>query len=120
MESSTSNQQPPLAKIIGAFYFKQLESGNLVGEYFNTGMLERGTESADIDSNSRQPPHVPLVGKYKSSWWDKDADGAILEIKRFQTGFEIFELTWTNKNKKIFEGIGMLCGDMLIGEYHQL
>jgi hypothetical protein len=121
MESNPSNQQSTPAKINVTFYFKQLESGNLVGEYFSAGMSERGTESADIIPNPRQDPHVPFEGKYKSSWWVEDADGSILEIKQIHPGFEIFKLTWRNKNQTIiFEGIGMRCGDMLIGEYHQL
>jgi hypothetical protein len=119
MNSTPSNQQPNPAKMHVAFYFEQLESGNLVGEYVNVDMTERGTESADIVPESRLNPHVPLVGKYKSSWWDGDADGSLLEIKKHHTGFEIFELTWTNNNTTIFEGIGMLCGDMLVGEYHK-
>jgi hypothetical protein len=108
------------SKINVAFYFKQLESGNLVGEYFNKEMQQRGTESADIVDDSRPTPNAPYEGKYKSSWWDTDADGSILEIKKHSTGFGIYELTWTNNNQNIFEGIGMLCGDMLIGEYHRV
>jgi hypothetical protein len=119
MESNPSSHQPTPAKINVIFYFKQLESGNLVGEYFTAGMLERGTESADIIHDSRKNPPVPFVGKYNSSWWDKNPDGSILEIEKHSTGFGIYELTWTN-NQKIFKGIGMTCGDMLIGEYHQL
>jgi hypothetical protein len=99
------------------FYLKQLESGNLVGEYFNDKMQRRGTESCDI--KNPPDPNAPFVGEYYSSWWDKKPDGSTLKIDWHKKEYKTYKLTWSDGSRELCVGIGMLHEGILIGECHE-
>jgi hypothetical protein len=100
-------------KIIGRFYFKQTSNGNLIGEFSNNGS-EPSTESCDLISSANSN----YLGEYDSSWQE---DGkpfyAKLKIWKKEGKMRIFSLEWKRNDKPIFTGEGMLCNDVLIGNY---
>lgn len=107
--------------IIGRFYFKQTSNGNLIGEFSNNVGKKTFTESADIiedDNEIFEDEAVDVfIGKYKSSWQEKGKPQfAELEIS-FKHEPAIYQLEWKRDNKEIFKGEGMLCDDILIGNY---
>ena len=62
--------------ITGRFYFKQTDSGNLLGEFSNNSMSVNSTESADIVKNEANA----FIGDYKSSWIE-DGEAELLNLK---------------------------------------
>jgi hypothetical protein len=102
--------------LLGRFYFKLTSNGNLVGEFSNNIYNGIYTESADsIDSTHG------YLGKYKSTWQEnRNPDYAILKIShKPNTNRKIFVLKWIRKGKPIFKGEGMLCENILIGDYQE-
>src|SRR5574343_1715476 len=106
--------------MIGRFYFRRTNCGNLLGEFSNN--LSRNnlpqrviqTESADAIN-----PTTDFIGTYTTTWTEvKNAINAILTISfKPETNEQIFTLIWTENNVPIFWGEGMRCGDLLIGAY---
>ncbi len=99
-----------MKKVIGRFYFKQTINGNLIGEFSNNGTLKNYTESADLNSDTRKDVYV---GVYDSTWHEDKACFAKLEITKKHDS--IFTLKWIGEGS--FEGEGMLCDNILIGNY---
>ena len=109
--------------LIGRFYFRLTDSGNLIGEYSNNQCEERNyTESAiRIDQESHAEP---FVGKYRSTWCEANGTKHFLaELDIRKKSKDVFLLEWRFvENGKVhskphFFGQGMLCGGMLIGNY---
>ena len=100
-------------KIIGRFYFKQTSNGNLIGEFSNDHSTGISTESSELFGCKSDG----FVGKYYSTWQeDRVACFADLEIAhKHNTNNKIFTLKWTGKSG--FVGEGMLCDNILIGNY---
>ena len=107
--------------LVGRFYFKQTSNGNLIGEYSNYAALSANepqvaTESADFlgdwdDSKDK------FIGAYRSSWaYDGVAVFATLTITPHKSKNKLFTLEW--RGIENYEGEGMLCDDILIGDYH--
>lgn len=107
-----------MSTIIGRFYFKRTSNGNLLGEFSNN---EAGvsTESADrigeTDINS-------FIGEYRASWQEKGksiyAKLSITSDKSLPKG--VFKIEWFVDGNLKFKGEGMLCDDILIGNYIDL
>lgn len=109
--------------LIGRFYFKLTDSGNLIGEFSNNQCEERNyTESAiRID---RETHAEPFVGKYRSTWCEANGmEGFLAELTIRKTSNDVFLLEWRYvENREVhtephFFGQGMLCDGMLIGNY---
>lgn len=98
-----------MSKIIGRFYFKQTTNGNLLGEFSNNGTKRNYTESADLLSKKE----IDFVGEYNTTWYEDEACSAKLVIKLKHEN--IFTLKWSGKSN--FDGEGMLCDNILIGNY---
>jgi hypothetical protein len=103
-------------KIIGRFYFKQTANRNLVGEFSNNHpQNETATESADLIEGAEEK----FVGKYNSTWQENGkAIFANLTISRKPTKSHQYFLEW--KSPCNFRGEGMLCDDILIGNYWEV
>ena len=109
-------------KVIGRFYFKQTSNGNLIGEFSNRASDGIATESCDF----REPESKDLrksiadrfLGKYYSTWQENGAKRiAELTIKPHGNS-RLFDLAWDWTNgEHAFVGEGMLCDDILIGDY---
>jgi hypothetical protein len=109
-------------KIIGRFYFKQTGNGNLVGEFSNnqSGNII-STESADFIKNI-EGSDGDYYGEYNSTWQESgEPIFAKLTIVPKPNCNKLFTLKWFNKNGKLFfEGEGMLCDNILIGDYQSV
>jgi len=104
----------------GRFYFKQTSNGNLIGEFSNEDTNRSYTESADIIDPNKSI-EGDYVGVYDSTWNEDEACHATLEIKQKHKG--IYSLTWVcdgNFEGTNSQGEGMLCDDILVGNYWSL
>ena len=102
--------------LAGRFYLKKTTSENLIGEFSNDKSGEVFTEGAVL-----QPGKPDLAekdrfsGSYKSTWLELGKPRmATLVIRHTH---KLFTLEWTDNTQVIFEGSGMLCDDILIGDY---
>ena len=105
-----------MEELIGCFYFKQTNNGNLIGEFSNNKNPGIYTESSDLIGSTGD-----YLGKYHSSWQEDGisqfADLAISQKPK--TNNKIFILKWSRKGIPIFKGEGMLCDNILIGDYQE-
>jgi|ERR1035437_3763934 hypothetical protein len=105
-------------KVIGRFYFKKSSNGNLIGEFSNNKSSKISTES----SNLAKGCSANYAGEYHSTWQENRrclfADLDISENPSSEG--KLFTLNWCRDGKPIFEGGGMLCEGILIGDYHDV
>lgn len=107
-----------MAKIRGRFYFRVTDSGNLLGEYSHWAIDQNRPESA-----LRISPAAPVsfLGSYVSSWYEPTNNAAVVATLTIGTRTpEIFTVEWSIGGKPKFRGEGMLCGGVLIGDYHEV
>ena len=106
--------------LIGRFYFKKTDNGNLIGEYSHNFSLSNDSECSnnlnkDILSNNS------FIGKYETCWKEKKPCSCIIEISfknlNNQTSNSIYTVLWKDNNRTIFWGEGFLVDGMLIGDY---
>lgn len=105
-----------MSKIIGAFYFEQTYSGNLIGEFVNNKMSGISTESADTNNRNE----CKFVGNYKTTWSESEkSEFSYLKIEiKENTNNTVFKLTWNDKSgSSKFTGIGFITDEKLIGYY---
>jgi len=101
-------------KIIGRFYFKQTTNGNLIGEFSNNHSTGISTESCELRERKGD-----YLGDYESTWQENGKPIlAQLTISPKPNG--LFILEWRKGPMCIFKGEGMLCDDILIGDYHSV
>jgi len=101
--------------IIGQFYLKKTDNDNIVGEFSNN--LSDGIYS--ISGDLLEDGEGEFNGTYRVTWREKN-EGIFtyLEISYLYDNNKLFKLIWKdNKKREIFEGEGMLCYDLLIGNY---
>jgi hypothetical protein len=120
MSVNNSKQSQPnniMPTIIGRFFFKKTSNGNLIGEFSNRQSAGIYTESSDLIGNDSG-----YIGKYYSTWQEEgESLFANLEIlQKPQCNNKIFTLEWRRGGQLKFEGEGMLCDDILIGDYHSV
>jgi hypothetical protein len=104
-----------MPNVIGRFYFNKTNSGNLIGEFSNSGMKTVDSECANIESNPDS-----FIGVYNSVWEDDDGPhyAKLVIAYKSGTGDKIVSLKWIAKNNKTtFWGEGMFVDDLLIGDY---
>jgi hypothetical protein len=103
-----------MSDLMGRFYFKRTSNGNLIGEFSNNKGETISTESADLIGDGKG-----FCGDYNSTWQEKgEKRFANLNIKyKYDRTTRIFSVEWKEKNKLTFKGEGMLCDDILIGDY---
>jgi len=110
-----------MPKFNGRFYFKLTANGNLLGEYSND---DSSTPKCYVEAANRigvvPDPNSSvaskLLGQYNSVWYEENAKycgNAVLKITLARPG--IYTLKWVGPEK--FIGEGMLCDDILIGNY---
>jgi hypothetical protein len=111
--------------LLGRFYFKLTDSKNLIGEYSNNQCNKTYTEGA-----IRIQPYEKdrFVGTYRSTWCEDNGNVchlAELKIGNKTSQEDAYSLLWyfvDVKNGVVdpnphFEGEGMLCDGVLIGDY---
>jgi len=109
-----------MAKLIGRYYFKQTSNGNLIGEFSCNLFHKIYTESADFKEGKRSK--VPFIGSYFSTWEDEgNSIMADLDIDyKYKQKITIYKLTWKLKGNLTYVGEGMLCDNILIGDYSEV
>jgi hypothetical protein len=103
--------------LIGRFYFKKTDHGNLIGEYSN-----RYGETTRVfsESASRMSKGTGWIGRYLSSWHESSrgpAEWAELRIRSKPRSPGIYLLDWKRGKNVIFVGHAMLCDGILVGDY---
>jgi hypothetical protein len=106
--------------LIGRFYFKKTSNGNLIGEFSNNQKNSRiSTESSDLVKSENANRNY--IGTYNSTWQENGKPlFADLTISPKIGNNELFTLSWSRNGKPIFKGEGMLCDDILIGDYQNV
>lgn len=101
--------------IIGTFYFRRTQSGNLLGEYINQTSQKVAAESAELISSGC----IGFAGMYQSTWFDGTGITARLTISILGDHPEIFTLQWIfgGEQSPAFIGRGFLNDGVLIGVY---
>ncbi len=111
-----------MAKITGRFYLKKTSNGNLLGEWSNDHSGEKvSTESCDLIAGSldfSENAKGSHAADYYSTW--QENGNAVLAQLKISQNNRLFSLDWQCKPPAHFEGQGMLCDDILIGDYHQV
>jgi len=112
-----------MTKVIGRFFFKLTVNGNLLGEYSNDKSTSCVTEAANRVFSVKCPERVSrfdFEGSYESVWREiaNTSVCSNLTISR-KTGYNgIYTLEWTSPTGTAqFHGEGMLCDEILIGNY---
>jgi len=105
--------------LLGRFYFKKTINGNLIGEFSNNfkncGIY---TESATLTKGKNKSYDDDYTGSYHSTWCEgAESIYADLEIQKREDNHKIFTLKWQSKDGLNFKGEGMLCDNILIGDY---
>ena len=102
-----------MSNLIGRFYFKRTGNGNLLGEFSNCFLKGNSTESADLIRNVED-----FEGEYNSSWQEGGSSlFAKLFIEKKVNCKGIYTLRWERNGTIIFWGEGLICNDVLIGDY---
>lgn len=110
-----------LNQIIGSFVFRDEGDGCLTSKYQHADSRECPfTEACKIIAATQDDS--PFIGTYRTVWledWSKPVD-AELNIIRHPQNPRIFKLKWYHPGAPaeiIFDGTGMLYGDLLTGAY---
>lgn len=110
-------------QIIGRFYFKLTANGNLLGEYSNNHTTCCVTEAANRIVKKHDPAHIErygFVATYKTVWRESNNEAVCSDLSiRVKKGCSrIYSLEWKSPaGVHQFEGEGMLCDDILVGNY---
>jgi hypothetical protein len=100
----------------GTFFFKITDSGNIIGEFSNSDCDRTYTESAD-----RTLPHSydgKFTGSYITTWQENEEPQLSHLTILPKNGHKVFSLEWKDKHgKSMFTGEGILCDNILIGNY---
>ena len=105
-----------MKNIFGSFVFRDEGDGCLTSKYINKGMTSPLTECSKLHNKTGNDK---FVGYYFSVWLDSPSDGnnSFLEILKRTTN-DYYDLVWIDSKKvHIYEGQGMLFGDLLVGCY---
>jgi len=112
-----------MSRLIGQFYYRLTQSGNLLGEFSNNGTLFNWTESADLVREDNKSIDS-FEGTYHTTWQEggNPCFATLIIIPKVTTAgpaINIFELTWTfkNQNQPTFYGEGFISEGILVGSY---
>jgi hypothetical protein len=113
-----------MSTIRGRFFFKLTDSKNLIGEFSNNLCKRNFTESADL--HERKQEDAEFIGDYFTTWHEEKGHQCVLaklKIEQKLKSENIFRLSWWRVNngvaepKPFFQGEGILCDGILIGDY---
>ena len=110
-----------MAKIVGSFYLRKTESGNLLGEFTNNVRFTVSTENANL----QEAGDIPYEGRYLSTWLEGDephtAELIIDHLKDVNSCGKQYKLVWNDLQKgPIYEAQALLAEDVLVGHYVSL
>jgi hypothetical protein len=103
-------------EIRGRFYFERTSNGHLLGEFSNRQSDLIYTESADLIGQSDG-----FMGNYSTTWQENgNPCHAELAISNCPRNPRLLVIKWSRNGKPVFEGEGMFCDDILIGDYQNV
>jgi len=121
LELKTFNMVTINNGIVGTFVFRNEGDGCLNAKYMNEDERLPFTESCVLQQ--RNPNHQGYIGRYETAWFERNRirQGGVLSIDQ-NTGNNAanaftFFLEWRQQNNLIFQGIGMVSGELLVGAY---
>lgn len=100
-------------KIIGCFYLKKTNSGNILSEFTNNFNDEIFTESADLKKTKCKND---FAGEYITTWQEKNKP-ILMSLIIEKEKAEKYVLKWSNENGIVFFGQGFINGNKMIGYY---
>lgn len=107
--------------MIGSFYLRLTDSGNLIGEYTNTESTRIYTESAERISEITLEKIQSFNGTFETSWRENNVPFlANLVIEPIEDSNDLkYRLDWTitNDHEIRFTGEGFLVDGILVGHY---
>jgi len=107
---------PKAVELRGRFYFKRTTNGNLIGEFSNDKGDGVATESSDLQHVEKDSDGKDKIFTYNSTWQEKGK--AYFATLKVTSKGQLFTLEWTGKQGAgNFKGEGMLCDEILIGDY---
>lgn len=119
-------------RFLRRFFYKLTNNGSLFGDFSNNVSADIVSESADRikGCEDKECNNCRYHGTYISTWRHDNKpenEAVIAELKIFRkTGKlgsdKLFSLEWhkLHKNNELFfKGEGMLCDDILIGNYYE-
>lgn len=110
-----------MSLILGRFYFRLTDAGNLIGEYSNY-LADRARPESGFRRNFGQTDARSFEGEFDSAWHEVEGGerhAAVLKITEVPGTVGIYKLEWIREDGEdaLFVGEGMICGDFLIGDY---
>ncbi|MBE98888.1 MULTISPECIES: hypothetical protein [Flavobacterium] len=111
-----------MSRIIGSFYMKKTEDGNLQGEYTNNEQFTVSTENSVLLVAGPEP----YLGEYATTWREPDkvmhARLIVSAISAKDTNtYAKYKLVWSDLNNvPIYEGEAILAEGLLIGHFVSL
>ncbi|KGO92130.1 hypothetical protein [Flavobacterium subsaxonicum] len=107
-----------MGTIIGSFYLKPTDNGNLTGEFTNNRLFTVATENATLVEKGTEP----FIGKYSSTWDGVDGPATgnltIAFIESTVPSNVKYKLVWTDWDGTVlFTGEALLAEGLLIGHY---
>ncbi len=101
--------------VVGAMVFSNSGDGCLSSKYINEGSKGAYTETCKLiipDANG-----LSFCGNYTTVWLqDGGHEAGELEIT-YDKALECYKFYWRQNGKDIYEGTGMLYGELLVGSY---
>jgi hypothetical protein len=118
MNVSLSRNNIMASTIIGRFYLKKTSNGNLIGEFSNDHSNDISTESCDL----RGIADGSYPGAYYSTWQEggKPLFANLTIAQQPEGNNRLFSLEWSRDGACIFQGAGMLCDNILVGDYRSV
>lgn len=108
-------------KIVGSFYLRPADGGNLLGEFTNNVRFTITAEKASL----KEAGDRPFTGRYLSTWLEGDgihtAELVIDHLKDAEYKDVKYHLVWNDLEKgPIYEAEALLAEGVLVGHYISL
>jgi len=102
--------------IIGTLIFRNEGNNCLTSKYFNGSAEGPFTETCKLKEADKEW-NDGFCGVYTTVWIEDGHKHVKAELTINRLKNNTYKMKWTKKNNLIFEGIGMLVGDLLVGAY---
>lgn len=110
-----------MSKIVGSFYLRKADGGNLLGEFTNNACFTISAEKASL----KEAGDLPFTGRYLSTWLEGDtiqkAELVIDHLEDAEYEDVKYRLVWNDLKKgPIYEAEALLAEGILVGHYISL
>lgn len=107
-----------MSKIVGSFYLRKADGGNLLGEFTNNARFTISAEEACL----KEAGNGPFTGRYLSTWLEsgvpKTAELTIDHLENAGECGKQYKLVWKDLQEgHVYEAEAFLADDVLVGHY---